>query len=257
MRKFILYFLLIMLVAATGTFSYGFWNAKKIRSFAAELNGIQKNHDFSAQMQEIESGFRDSSRKDAAQIRKQSKIFSEKLGDIISQSQSAGREIEGLTVPKTAAVVKNSALEYYAKVAMQAKDLEGIVNFMDQISQAAAVFEKMNENANLDEIKSLIVEAKEKSAGINVGVLPQELQSNSQNLKDGMNAFLAKLDEVANQRVQNTDQLDAAYEDFSRKEEDFFSGSKKYIDEMENLDIMKEKIKNDLERLVKVKFSLK
>jgi hypothetical protein len=72
-----------------------------------------------------------------------------------------------------------------------------------------------------------------------------------------MNAFLIKMEDVAMLKSENTADLDASYGDFSQKEDEFFSAAKKYIDGMENLDIAESRIKIDLERLGKIKFSLK
>ena len=128
---------------------------------------------------------------------------------------------------------------------------------MSQIIDVAAVFGEMKENSSLDELKNLIAGAKEKGNSVETGSLPPNLQASAQGLKDSMNAFLVKMEDVANLKSDNMADLDSGYSDFSQKEDEFFGGAKKYIDGMEDLSIIEKRINSDLERLSKIKFSLK
>jgi len=65
------------------------------------------------------------------------------------------------------------------------------------------------------------------------------------------------MEETAALKSENTSELDASYNNFSQKEDEFFSAAKKYIDGMEDLNIIEEKINLDIERLGKIKFSLR
>lgn len=257
MRKFILYFLLVFLFAAVATFSYGFLNGEKIRSFAAQVSAVQAKHDLAGQIEKIEASFRDNGKKEISQIRDESKQSSEELDTIIKQAEAAKKEASSLDSPKMAGDTKKLAEDYYSKLAQEATDLKGIIGYMSQIIDVAAVFGEMKENASLDELKNLITEAKEKGNAVETGSLPPSLEVSAQNLKDSMNAFLVKMEDMANLKSQNPGELDASYNDFSQKEDEFFGSAKKYIDGMENLDTIENKINSDLERLSKIKFSLK
>ena len=256
MRKFILYFLLILLLVAVGTFSYGFWNGKKIRGFAMQVSQIRAKHDLAPQIEKIETSFRDNGKKEISQIRDESKQFSEQLDEIIKEAEAAKKEASSLDSPRIAEDTKKLTEEYYSKMAREATDIKGIIDYMSQIIEVAAVFGEMKENASLDEVKNLIAEAKEKGNVVETGSLPPSLEASAQGLKDSMNAFLVKMEEMAALKSENAAELDASYNDFSQKEDEFFGSAKKYIDRMENLDIMESRINSDIERLSKIKFSL-
>ncbi|MDD5489838.1 MAG: hypothetical protein PHP25_04125 [Candidatus Moranbacteria bacterium] len=257
MRKFILYFLLVFLFAAVVTFSYGFLNGEKIRSFATQVSRVQAEHDLAPKIGKIEASFRDNSKKEISQIRDESKQSSIELDAVIKESETAKKEIENLSAPTVSGGTKKLAEDYYSKLAQEAADLKGIIGYMSQIIDVAAVFGEMKENSSLDELKNLIAGAKEKGNAVETGSLPSGLQASAQNLKDSMNAFLEKMDNIASLKSDNMAELDAGYNDFSQKEDEFFVNAKKYIDGMENLDILENRINIDLERLGKIKFSLK
>ncbi|MDI6778287.1 MAG: hypothetical protein QMD77_03775 [Patescibacteria group bacterium] len=257
MRKFILYFLLLFLFLAVGTFSYGFWNGKKIRGFAAQVSEVEAKHDLAPQIEKIETSFRDNGKKEISQIRDESRQFSVELEGVIKEAEAAKKEIENLNASKPAENAKKLTGEYYWKLAREASDLKGIIDYMSQIIEVAAVFGEMKENSSLDEMKNIIARAKEKGSAIQTENLPQSLQTNAQNLKDSMNTFLVKMEDVATLKSENTAALDESYNDFSQKEDEFFSAGKKYIDGMEDLDIIEGKIKSEIERLGRVRFSLK
>ena len=257
MRKFILYFLLALLFVAVATFSYGILNGEKIRSFAAQVSGIQAKHDLAPKIEKIEASFRDNNKKEISQIREESEQFSTELDALIKEAEAAEKEVSSLDFPKIAGDTKKLTEDYYSKLAQEATDLKGIIDYMSQIIDVAAVFGEMKENASLDELKNLIAQAKEKGSAVETDSLPQGLEASAQGLKDSMNVFLVRMEETAMLKSENTAELDASYNDFSQKEDEFFGSAKKYIDGMENLDGIERKIKSDLERLGKVKFSLK
>lgn len=257
MRKFILYFLLVFLFASVVTFSYGFLNGEKIRNFAAGVSAVREKHDIAPKIEKIETSFRDNGKKEISQIRDESAEFLAELDAIIKESEEAENEISFLVAPKIAVGTKKQAEDYYSKLAQEARDLKGVISYMSQIIDAAAVFGEMKENASLEEMKNLIAQAKEKGSAVKTDTLPSNLAASAQNLKDSMNSFLAKMEDVAMLKSESTAELDASYSDFSQKEDEFFSAAKTYIDGMENLDIVESRIKNDLERLGKIKFSLK
>jgi hypothetical protein len=257
MRKFFLYFLLILLLVAVGTFFFGFWNAKKIRSFAVELSAIRANHDFSSQVEEISLSFSDSGKKDVAAIREDSKRLGEKLNSIITQSNSAGREVEALSASGATRPVKDEAVSYFSEVNQQATDLKGVIGFVGQIIEVAAVFGEIGDSTNLEAMKSLIGKAKEKSGAVQAEILPAEIQESAQALRGSMDVFLSKMEEVATLASQDMSQLGTAYADFSAKENEFFSAAKKHIGQMEDLNAMEKRMNLNIERLGKVRFSLK
>src|SRR4030042_4911878 len=96
MRKFILYFLLILLILSVGTFSYGIKNGKKIQSLAKKASDIRAGHNFKSQIQEIENSFRDSGKKDVAAIREDTARLGEKLEEIVREAETAKKEGEEL-----------------------------------------------------------------------------------------------------------------------------------------------------------------
>lgn len=257
MRKFILYFLLVLLFAAVVTFSYGLLNGEKIRGFAAQISAIQARHDLASQIEKIEANFHDNGKKEISQIRDESKHFLAELETIIQEAESAKKEIENLNAPKKAENTKKLTEDYYSKLVREAVDLKGIFNYMNQIIDAAAVFGEIKENISLDELKNLIAEAKEKGNAVETDSLPLSLRTNAQNLKNSMNSFLLEMEDMANLKLENAKDLDASYIDFSKKEDEFFGSAKKYIDEMEDLSVIEDKINLEIERLEKMKFSIR
>lgn len=257
MRKFLLYFLLILLILSVGTFSYGIYNGKKIQSFAKKASEMRAAHNFESQIQEIENSFRDSGKKDVTAIREDTIRLGEKLDEIVQKAEAAKRESEELSAPSVAKETQNMMAEYFSKASRQATDLKGIVSFMGEIVEVASVFGEISESANLEEMTNVIGKAKEKSAEMKTGNLPQDIEASGKNLKYSMDAFLLKMEEMASLKSQDSAQLDAAYADFSKNEEEFFAASKKHIDGMEDLSIIEKKINAEIERLGKIRFSLK
>lgn len=257
MRKFVLYFLLILLIVAVGTFSYGFWNGKKVRDFAVQLSLVKNNHNFASQIEEIEESFGKSGGKETAVIREETRRLKDKLDEISQESEIAKKEIEALKAPKLAKPAKYAMADYFSRVNKQTAELESIIDFMSQIIEVAAVLGEIGESASLEDVKSLIVEAKEKSHAIQTEILPLAIRESAQDLKDSMSVFLSKLEEMVVLASQDTAQLDAAYADFSKREDEFFSVAKRHIGEMEDLSVIENKMSADIERLRKVKFSLR
>ncbi|HBB36999.1 MAG: hypothetical protein UX02_C0002G0207 [Candidatus Moranbacteria bacterium GW2011_GWC1_45_18] len=257
MRKFILYFLLVFLFAAVATFSYGFLNGEKIRSFAGQVSQIQAKHNLALQIEKIEASFRNNSKKEISQIRDESKQFSAELEAIINEAEAAKKEVASLNAPRMAEDTKELAENYYSKLAWEATDLKGIIDYKNQIFEVSAVFGEVEENVSLDEMKNIIAQARETGSKVNVDVLPQSLQLEAQALKESMNSFLIKIEDVAAMKTENMSDLDAAHEDFAAKEGQYFAAEKKYIFGMENLDTIENMIFSDLERLSRVKFSIK
>lgn len=257
MKKFILYFLLVLFFAGVATFAFGFLNAKKVRGFADDVAKIQSKHDLAPEIEKIEGSFRENGKKEISQIRDESKQFSVELETIAKESGSVEKEIEALTAPKVAENLKKDSRDYYAKMTLQAGELKSIIDYMSQIIEVAAVFGEMKDNSSLDEMKNIISRAKEKGDAIKTDTLPQALQLDAQNLKDSMNSFLLGIEDFAALRSEDTTALDASYQDFSQKEDAFFVAGKKYIAGMENLGIMEGGIDAEIEQLRKIKFSLK
>ena len=83
------------------------------------------------------------------------------------------------------------------------------------------------------------------------------MKASGEELKKATDNFLDKIDQTAAGNVEGSDQLNAAYADFSQKENDFFSAAKKYISSFQNTDLVSQKIDTDLTVLRKVKFSVK
>jgi succinate dehydrogenase/fumarate reductase flavoprotein subunit len=257
MKRLLLYFLLILLLAAVGTFSYGFWNGKKVREFSSKISEIQEKHNLTERIEKVETGFQENSKEEASQVKDDSQQFLAELKAIGQEAKAAKKEIEDLEAPREAESAKNLAEEYYLKLAQEADDLEGIISYTSQMVEAASFFEEIKENSSLDELKNLIGLSREKTSAIEIDSLPPALQEEAQNLKDSMNSFLLRLEDMVALRSENTAEVEASYANFSQKESEFFRNAKKYIGEMENLKGIEERIKADIERLEKVKFSLR
>jgi hypothetical protein len=257
MKKFLLYFLFLLLLTAVGTFSYGFLNGKKIRGFAVQISEIRAKQDLRPQIEKIEVSFRDNGKKEISQIRDESKQFSEQLEGIVRDAETLKKETAGLNAPKSGENAKKMTEEYYTKLILQAGDLKKTIDYMSQIIEVAAVFGEMKENASLDEMKNLIARAKEKKDAIQVESVPESIRANAVNLKDSLGTFVGKMEDLANLKTEAIGELDASYSDFSQKEDEFFASAKKFIDEMENLDVLEGKINSEIEKLGRVRFSLR
>jgi hypothetical protein len=257
MRKFILYFLLLLLLAGIGTFAFGFWNAKNTRAFSQEAQAIRVKYNFESQIQEIEKGFRGGSGKKPAEMRQDAQNFVAQLDEISKQSETAKKEIEDLKTPGEARKTKQMLLDYYSKTGSQAENLRSLMVFMGANYGIAEIFSKIGENTTLDEMKSLISQAKAGVGAIKTESLPKELQVSAGGLKQSTEGFLVKLEEVATLASQETDQLSGAYATFSQKQDEFSAEGKKYIDNMEDLTAMEKQIDSELLRLNGIYFKIR
>ncbi len=257
MRKFLLYFLLFVFVTAVGMFAYGFYRAGKIRGFAAEVSQVRAKHDLGPRIEEIQKSFADSGKKDVTQIRDESADFAEKLDGITKESEAAKNEIGGLSAPGPTGATKQLAMDYYSRIEKQSDDLKGIIAYMSQVIGVAAVFGEVEEATTLDEMKNIIARAKERGNAVETNSLPRELAPSAQALKETLGFFVIKMEETAQLKSENSAELDASYEDFSKKESDFFTAAKNYVDGMENIDIISARLNEEVARLQGIYFSLR
>lgn len=257
MKKFILYFLLLLLLAGIGTFAFGFWNAKNTRSFSEEAQAIRAKYTFESQIQEIEKGFRGSGGKKPAEMRQETEKFVFQLDEISKQSETAKKEIGNLKTSGESKKAKELLLDYYSKTKNQAENLKGFMVFMGDNYGVAEIFSRIGENTTLDEMKNLISQAKANVGAIKTELLPRELQTSAGNLKQSTEAFLVKLEEVATLASQEAEQLNGAYADFSQKQDEFSAEGKKYIDNMDDLASAEKQIDSELLRLNGIYFKIK
>ena len=57
MKRFFLYFLLLLFIAGLAMLAYGFWNAKNIRLWAVAAGEIKSTHDIGSREKDITSRF--------------------------------------------------------------------------------------------------------------------------------------------------------------------------------------------------------
>ncbi len=256
MKKILLYFLLVLFLLALGTLTYGFWNAKNIRESAKELDQIRTSHGLSPKIEEIESEFSDSNQKDLVEMREDLFRFQESLDEIREEAERARGQTDTVTFPKIAFPAKEMTISYYEKVASQAGNLRGLMEYIGQITEVASVFSQMNEQTNLSEIQELIKSAQEKSNATDTADLPEDLKTDARNLNDSMNNFLSKMEKTAALKTTSGEELNEAYQDFSAKESKFFESSEAYVMRMEDLNDLEKRIDSEITRLRMVKFSL-
>jgi hypothetical protein len=257
MKKFILYFLLLLLLTGIGMLAFGFWNAKNTRAFSQEAQTIRVRHNFETQIQEIEKGFRSGSGKKPAEMRQDAENFVSQLDEISKQAEEAKKEIGDLKTPGEARKAEEALLDYYSKTRSQAESLKSLMVFMGDNYGIAEIFSKIGENTTLDEMKNLIGQAKAGVGDIKAELLPKELQVSAENLKQSTEVFLVKLEEVATLASQETDQLSGAYATFSQKQDEFSVEGKKYIDNMDDLTATEKQIDSELLRLNGIYFKIK
>jgi hypothetical protein len=256
MKKFILYFLLLLMLAGTGLLAFGFWNAKNARVFSQEARSVREKYDFESQIQEIEKGFRGGGKK-PAEMRQDAEKFVSQLDEISRQSEAAKKEIGELKTPGGAGKAKEALLDYYSKAESQAENLNGLMVFMGNNYGIAEIFSQIGENTTLDEMKNLINQAKVRVGAIKTEVLPKDLQPSAESLKQSMEVFLVKLEEVAMLASQEADQLNRAYAAFSQKQSEFSAEGKKYVDNMDDLAVAEKQIDSELLRLNRIYFKIK
>lgn len=257
MRKYILYTLLILLLVATATLAYGFYNAKRIRNFSRNAQLIQQRNDFDGELQEIDKYFQATPSKDARTVQEDTQNYKTRLQIMIEKTNTAQKEVSNLDTPRLAKQTSQDLTDYYEKAGKQAQELSNLVVFMNQIFSVSAVFQDVNEAATLDDIKNLITEAQQRSGELSSDNLPENLKTDGKALIESTQAFLSSMQEVATQRKEESQALDSAYVEFSKAEDQFSLEAENEISQMENLNPLKNRIDSELVGLSSVYFSLK
>lgn len=257
MRKFILFLLLLLLIAGTGTLTFGFWNAGNIRAWSESAQNLKLRHDGFAEEKYAKNRLDSGGGKKMEEMKSEMEKFSSDLEAVSADARQAVREIEELGRLRAARTAREELIEYYLKSERQVKDILSVVEFMSRLFEVAAVFDRMKGDATLEDIQKMISEAKSKSGGIEVGALPDEMKGSGAALADATDNFLEIMEKTAGGEIESSDRLNESYAEFSRKESEFFSGAKKYIDSLEDLKPTGRKIDNDLMILRGVKFSVK
>jgi hypothetical protein len=257
MKRFFLYFLLVLFILGLAMLAYGFWNAKNIRLWAAKAEEIRMQHDIGGKEKDITSRFEDSGGKKMEDLKNELAGFSADLSAIQKETEEAKQETENLGAPKAAQPVRQELVDFYTQSGKQIQNLESVSKFMNQLFEIAIIFDGIKQDTKLEEIQVMIAQAKTKSSEISAGILPEEVKTSGNDLKTATDSFLDTIDQTAAGKVEGSDQLNAAYADFSQKENDFFNAAKKYINSFQNTDLIGQKIDTDLMVLRKVKFSVK
>jgi cytochrome c556 len=131
------------------------------------------------------------------------------------------------------------------------------LEFKNQVFQVAVIFGRIKEDVDLDEMKNLIAEAKQENAKVDTSRLPEKIRENGQALNDAMDKFLAEMENVAGGSIENSDQLNEAYAEFSTKEDEFSVNSRVFINSLEDLKPLQDKIRADLAGIQKIYFKIK
>jgi len=257
MKRFLLYFLLILFIAGLTMLAYGFWNAKNIRLWAAKAGEIKAAHDIGSKEKDIANRFDASGGKKMEDLKNELAGFSTDLEAIQKETAAAKQETEKLGAPRAAKPEQQELVDFYDQSGRQIQSLESVSKFMSQLFEIAVIFDGIKQDTKLEDIQAMIAEAKAKSNGISAGILPEEVRVSGGDLKTATDNFLETIDQTAAGKVEGSDQLNTAYADFSQKENDFFSAAKKYINSFQNTDLIGQKIDTDLMVLRKVKFSIK
>jgi hypothetical protein len=237
--------------------AYGFWNAKNIRIWATQAGEIKATHDIGSKEKEIANRFETSGGKKMDELKKELAGFSSDLDAIQKETVAAKEETEKLGAPGIAKPVQQELVDFYDQGGQQIQNLENVSKFMSQLFEIAVIFDGIKQDTKLEDIQAMIAQAKEKSNGISVNILPEVVKVPGGDLKTATDNFLETIDQTAAGKVEGSDQLNTAYADFSQKENDFFSAAKKYISSFQNTDLIGQKIDADLLVLRKVKFSIK
>jgi len=257
MKRFFLYFLLFLFIAGLAVLAFGFYNAKRVRAWAGAAAEIRSQHDVFTKEKNIESRFDASGGKKMEELKTELASFSTDLDAIVKETQAAQKEIDGLNGSVATKSVRVQIDEYFQQSGEQAKNMASVVKFMRQLFEVAVIFDRIKADSTLEEIQKMIGEAKARSGEIDIGLLPKEMKDSGDALKSATDAFLAAMEQTAAGSVDGNDALNASYANFSQKENEFFSGAKKYISLLENLDPLQKKIDSDLLVLQRVRFSVK
>ena len=256
MKKFILILLLILLFAGALTVFLGFYNARQIRSYVQAAREIRSEYDLGSPIKEMEEKYKSLGGQDDLSFQEESKKFADELKNISQKAESAKKEIVNLKTPRVGKVSKDLLADYYSKVHQEAENLNHLVQFMNQLFGVAVVFSKIEGESSLEGMKTLISEAKVKSREINPENLPAELDDKGGELKESMDGFLSVMEKIIDNPAEETTELDSAYEDFSKKQEEFFKASKNYLESLEDFSPLKEKIEEELSMLEKIYFKV-
>jgi hypothetical protein len=257
MKRFFLYFLLILFIAGLAMLAYGFWNAKNIRLWAAAAGEIKSRHDIGSKEKDIANRFEASGGKKMDELKNELAGFSTDLEVIQKEIEAARQETEKLGAPRAAKPARQELIDFYGQSGQQIQNLENVSRFMSQLFEIAVIFDGIKQDTKLEDIQAMIAQAKAKSDEISAGILPDAVKTSGNELKAATDNFLETIDQTAAGKLDGSDQLNAAYADFSQKENDFFSAAKKYINSFQNTDLIGQKIDTDLLVLRKVKFSIK
>ena len=259
MKRFFLYFLLILFIVGLAMLAYGFWNAKNIRLWAAAASDIKTRYDVPSEEKNVFDSLSALGGKNAQEFSAGLHEFASKLKIVSGDMDSAKREIEKFGTPRAAEPQKSELIDYYSQNGQQIDDLAKFVDFTIQNFEVAIIFDKMTPETTIDEIKGMINEAKSKSGDINPAILPEEIRSAGFDLKTAAYNYLDALDQYAGGNVDDRSQLDASYAEFSQKENNFWDARKKLAiySNMQRMNILDSKIDTDLLILKKVKFSIK
>jgi hypothetical protein len=256
MKKFLLFFLVFLLLLGTGSLAFGFWNGKDVRKWAISADEIRVRHNIAGKEKNLEERF-GSNWSSAENLKSNSQEFAAELEKTKNDIDVATKEIENLSGPWSVQDAKKDILDHYAQSKKQIDDLSNVVAFMNQLFEAAVIFDRMKEDATLEDIQAMIKDAKEKSAVISVDILPSSLGASGSGLKSATDNFFETMEQTVSGKIDTSDQLNASYADFSREENQFFVEAKKYIDSFPDLSPLAKKIDAELSILGKVKFSLR
>jgi hypothetical protein len=259
MKRFFLYFLLILFIVGLAMLAYGFWNAKNIRLWASAITETKSRYDVPTEEKNVFDSLSALSGKNADDFKSGLHDFGSKLDSIAGNMESAKGEIEKLSAPIAAEPVKSELVNYYSQNEQQIKDLSSVVDFTIQNFEVTIIFDKMTPDTTIDEIRGMISDAKSKSGEINPDILPEEIKNSGIELKTSVYNYLDALDQYAAGNVGDRSQLDSSYSDFSQKESNFWDAKKKLAiySNVQSMNILNSKIDNDLLVLRKVKFSIK
>lgn len=258
MRKFILYTLLILLLLATVTLAYGFYNAKIVRNFAKNVQAIEKENDFDGELQEVQNYFLSSGEKDSKTITSDTKNYPEQLDGITNKTTQADKAIESLHAPQTTISIRNDFKNYFKKTGQQAQDLKALVIFTNQITGISSFLsEKWGDNIDLELIKNTISDAQNMSENTSAQSLPSGVRADGEQLIASINDLLSTMNRAVSEKSTDMQPIEQSYTVFSQSADKFFQSEAKYISEMENLNPLKNKINSELPALGGVYFSLR
>jgi len=257
MRKFILYAVLVLLIAATATLAYGFINAKRIRNFARDEKAVETKNDFDGELQEIEKYFHSQDSTDAQALQAGAANYLARLANLQNLTGTAQKEIAGLDTPRIAQDTRKALTEYYSQTGEQAKNLRAIMSFINDIFGVSQSFSQISESTTLSDIESFVSQAKEKSGSMNATNLPPELEPSGSQLVSSTGSFLDKMEKVATQKKEDPGELEQAYADFAKAQDEFSASAEKYISFVQDLTPLKRKIDSELNAFAGVYFDLK